>query len=123
MPKLNQGFTLIEVLVATVILSIGIVSVSLAQLRSLQASYGAFAQVQAAIAASSAESRLWADVCTHTVDFSSIEAAWQQSLNSTQAGTISSTVPGTYDITISWQDRLGDKTFSYTTILPVITCS
>lgn len=123
MRKLNQGFSLVEVMVATVILSIGLVSVSLAQLRSVQASYSAFAQVQAAIAASSAESRLWANVCTHTADVSTITTQWQQSLNTTQTGTISSTVPGTYTITISWQDRQGDKTFSYTTILPVISCS
>ena len=63
MPRRRQsGFTLIEVLVALLVLSIGMLGVAAMQLKSLQGAHAAYQRSIATLAAQDAQERLWAQM-------------------------------------------------------------
>lgn len=55
----NTGFTLIEVLVALLVLSVGLLGVAAMQLKALQSSHVAYQRSVATLAAQDAVDRLW----------------------------------------------------------------
>ena len=63
-PKRSLGFTLIEILVALVILSIGLLGIAALQLRSLQSSHASFERSIASLQARDLVERMWAGICT-----------------------------------------------------------
>ncbi|MGM1052506.1 MAG: type IV pilus modification protein PilV [Pseudomonadota bacterium] len=56
----QSGFTLIEALVALLVLSIGLLGVAAMQLKSLQGAHAAYQRSIASLAAQDAQERLWA---------------------------------------------------------------
>jgi len=63
-PKRSLGFTLIEILVALVILSIGLLGIAALQLRSVQNSQASFERSVATLQARDLVERMWAGICT-----------------------------------------------------------
>lgn len=62
MTKRSQsGLSLIEVMVALVVLSIGLLGIALLQMRALQSTHAAYQATLASIMATDAEERLWLD--------------------------------------------------------------
>lgn len=58
------GFTLVEALVALVVLSIGLLGVAAMELRALQGAHAAYQRSVASLAAQDARERLWAEVAS-----------------------------------------------------------
>ncbi len=58
----QSGFTLIEALVALLVLSIGMLGVAAMQLKALQGAHVAYQRSIASLAAQDAQERLWAEV-------------------------------------------------------------
>lgn len=58
----EQGFTLIEALIALLVLSIGLLGVAAMQLKSLQGAHAAYQRSIATLAAQDAQERLWAQL-------------------------------------------------------------
>lgn len=58
----EQGFTLIEALIALLVLSIGLLGVAAMQLKSLQGAHAAYQRSIATLAAQDAQERLWAQM-------------------------------------------------------------
>lgn len=63
-PKRSLGFTLIEILVALVILSIGLLGIAALQLRSVQNSHASYERSIATLQARDLVERMWAGICT-----------------------------------------------------------
>jgi len=121
-PKRALGFTLIEILVALVILSIGLLGIAALQLRSLQNSHASYERSIATLQAKDLVERMWARTCSlnnedGTFDepvAESIETVWRE--DHERVGTFSGqgwlpvlTVPPTatdfWTITIRWAGR------------------
>ena len=80
----QSGFTLIEALVALLVLSIGLLGVAAMQLKALQGAHAAYQRSIASLAAQDAQERLWAKmainsgtVCPTGSDVEDIQIAWQ----------------------------------------------
>ncbi|MBD3897939.1 type IV pilus modification protein PilV [Halomonas sp. ML-15] len=58
----SKGFTLIEALVALLVLSIGMLGVAAMQLNALQGAHAAYQRSIASLAAQDAQERLWAEM-------------------------------------------------------------
>tara|TARA_R110000796_G_scaffold236277_3_gene355623 strand:- start:516 stop:932 length:417 start_codon:yes stop_codon:yes gene_type:complete len=76
----QRGFSLIEALIALVVLSIGLIGVAAMQLKALQSATAGYQRSVATLAAVDAQERLWAELpglahCTG-IDIDSVEAAW-----------------------------------------------
>ncbi len=141
----QQGFTLIEALVALLVLSIGLLGVAAMQLKSLQGAHAAYQRSIASLAAQDAQERLWAQLslddgaCPSWDDAKNIggddAASWDEAwvaylpgLNSTEDGTggsVTSEIPNDnceFNVTVSWSEGrfAGEEVpdFSYTVRLP-----
>lgn len=79
--KLRQrGFSLIEALIALVVLSIGLIGVAAMQLKALQSANAGYQRSVASVAAVDAQERLWAEWAKETVnncDDINVEADWK----------------------------------------------
>jgi len=120
-PKRSLGFTLIEILVALVILSIGLLGIAALQLRSVQSSQASFERSVATLQARDLVERMWAGICTlhdangHIVPNAQapIETAWRADHTNTNTfadqgwNAVLSQPTGTHvwTITISWAGR------------------
>lgn len=62
---LSKGFTLIEALVAILVLSIGLLGIAGMQLKALQSSHVSFQRTIASLAAQDAGERLWVELGLH----------------------------------------------------------
>jgi len=133
MRKRSQfGISLIEVMVALVVLSIGLLGLALLQLRSLQNTHAAYQVTLATAMATDAEERLWlaraalaAGVVA--VDTSSVQQTWRDDWTDVLAGSgVASTITdigaagGEYEISVGWTDARfgGAQSFSYRVTLP-----
>lgn len=62
---MQSGFTLIEALVALIVLSFGLLGIAAMQLKSLQGSHVSFQRTIATLAAQDAAERLWVELGVH----------------------------------------------------------
>lgn len=80
----QRGFSLIEALIALVVLSIGLIGVAAIQLKALQSANAGYQRSVASVAAVDAQERLWAQLATlnpgetcEDIDSSSVEDVWK----------------------------------------------
>ncbi|PKG50796.1 type IV pilus modification protein PilV [Halomonas sp. MES3-P3E] len=80
----QRGFSLIEALIALLVLSIGLIGVAAMQLKALQSATAGYQRSVVTVAAVDAQERLWAELpglaqnsedCTD-IDINNVEAAW-----------------------------------------------
>lgn len=137
----HQGFSLLEVLVAVVVLSIGLLGLAALQLKGLQAAHSGYQRSLASVIANDAVERLWVSIpsglptgTTLTTIQTDWLAAWQPSavananirptLPGLAASEITDEGDGTYLITVEWSeerftnDLAGASTFEYRITLP-----
>lgn len=77
----QQGFSLVESLIALVILSVGLISVAAMQLKALQSALSGYQHALANVAAVDAQERVWAafagsKACSD-IPLSDVESAWK----------------------------------------------
>ncbi len=120
---LLHGFTLIEVLVALLVLSVGLLGLAGLQVRALQYTQASYQRTLVNIQALDMVERMWTNLADPLVEL----AAWQQlnrgSLPEWQGmATAVAGQAGAYEITISWNERrlgnAGAVSFSYPLMLP-----
>lgn len=122
--KSSFGFTLLEILVALIVLSIGLLGVAALQLRSLQNSHASYERSIASLQARDLVERMWAGICTlHDANGiivpgrqAPIEAAWRADHTNTNTNPFASqgwnavlgsppTGTHVWTITIRWTGR------------------
>lgn len=135
----QRGFTLLEALVALLVLSIGMLGVAAMQLKALQGAHAAYQRSIASLAAQDAQERLWAEVaampgvppCPISA-LANVQSAWRTHWSDSVArteilpGFTSSTIAQVgaeceFTITVNWdEERLegGGGSFPYTVRLP-----
>ncbi|MGM0988535.1 MAG: type IV pilus modification protein PilV [Pseudomonadota bacterium] len=134
----QQGFTLIEALVALLVLSIGLLGVAAMQLKSLQGAHAAYQRSIASLAAQDAQERLWARMaeagdttCPAWSDAKDLgEESWHDSWKGYLPGLEQEAVTPAgapnenceFDITVKWSDSRFDEEedpqFDYKVRLP-----
>lgn len=80
----QRGFSLIEALIALLVLSIGLIGVAAMQLKALQSANAGYQRSVASVAAVDAQERLWAaladlevgKICDN-IDVAAVQAAWR----------------------------------------------
>ena len=134
-----RGFSLIEVLVAVLVISFGLLSLALLQSRSLQFSQASYERSVAIVQANDLVERLWAGVCVLPDDFSNIRDDWAAVHTNSLPGwngdnsSVDDTVtPPLYQIKIEWKDERvvqdvededePDQSFIYSARIPRISC-
>lgn len=106
----QQGFTLIEALIAVLVLSIGLLGVAAMQLRALQSAHMGYQRAVVSLAAIDAQERAWAQLsntklCPADSDF---EGAWLGEWFGTILSDNGSAVDSTgcdYTVSIEWQEE------------------
>tara|TARA_R110002012_G_scaffold109370_6_gene253134 strand:+ start:794 stop:1228 length:435 start_codon:yes stop_codon:yes gene_type:complete len=80
----QRGFSLIEALIALLVLSIGLIGVAAMQLKALQSANAGYQRSVASVAAVDAQERLWAALADleagkncDNIDVGAIQAAWR----------------------------------------------
>ncbi|MBS9404898.1 type IV pilus modification protein PilV [Halomonas sp. TRM85114] len=132
----QRGFTLIEALVALLVLSIGLLGVAAMQLEALQGAHAAYQRSIASLAAQDAQERVWAKAATDTAgalacpssDIASVQAQWHgewlvylPGFSDASIITQPDSLVCEFQISVIWTERrFGDTTekFSYTVRLP-----
>ena len=137
----QNGFTLLEALIALLVLSIGLLGVAAMQLKALQGAHAAYQRSIASLAAQDAQERLWAQLAADgscpswdNAEDASWQGAWAGYLRDFDSdsevpvtgGSVSATADPNNDcefsITVSWNESRfpgeGDPDFSYTVRLP-----
>lgn len=81
----QRGFSLLEALIALVVLSIGLIGVAAMQLNALQSANAGYQRSVASVAAVDAQERLWAQLATletgqtcEDIDISGVQSAWKE---------------------------------------------
>ncbi|CDG53582.1 type IV pilus modification protein PilV [Vreelandella titanicae] len=81
----QRGFSLLEALIALVVLSIGLIGVAAMQLKALQSANAGYQRSVASVAAVDAQERLWAQLATletgqtcEDIDISGVQSAWKE---------------------------------------------
>ncbi len=120
----QTGFSLLEVLITLIILSIGLLGIAAMQLKGLQSAHSAFHRTLASTIAVDGSERLWATLVDGQVDVVKAQESWQANWPAGPA-----TLPGlelsiesvtanppTYRFHVQWQEaRFGDETETITT--------
>lgn len=120
----SSGFSLIEVLITMLVVSIGLLGVAALQAKSLQHAYASYQRTLATVQANDAVERLWARVCDLPDELSDIEDEWVDEWEDDPRmpdwdGMIEE-AGGLYTITIEWADRVDANKieFSFSTAIP-----
>lgn len=116
-PRTLRGATLIEVLVAVVVLSVGLLGIAALQLKGLQSAHAAFQRTVATIIAHDAVERLWVARAGGTaIDAGTVQSGWLAHWRASDItlpaldGTITR-VGSRYHVAVTWTDgRLDDAT-------------
>jgi type IV pilus assembly protein PilV len=116
-PHPGFGFTLIEVLVAVVVLSVGLLGIAALQLKGLQSAHAAYQRTVATIIARDAVERLWvARAAGAAIDAGAVQSGWLAHWRTSDItlpaldGAITR-VGSSYRIAVTWADRrLDDAT-------------
>lgn len=141
----QNGLTLIEVLIALVVLSIGLLSVATMQLRALQFSQSSFERSIAVMQANDLVERMWAGTCSLYVDgeidtdvLAAITDSWRRDIAVTWAHydeeddldwsaevDVSDIGSSVFSVEIAWtemQDETIENSFSYRAKVPDLGC-
>jgi len=121
----NKGFTLLETLIALLVLSFGLLGLAGLQLKTLQSSHVSYQRGLANIIAADAVERLWANMgAAAPRTAAQIQAQWLQHWTNTTnnrltlpglAGVITPPAAGgtQYSVTVTWtENRFGDDASS-----------
>jgi type IV pilus assembly protein PilV len=128
----QAGFTLIEALVALLVLSIGLLGVAAMQVKALQGAHAAYQRSIASLAAQDAQERLWEAMKLagelQCPDESSVNGAgggwhamWSQYLPGLNDSPVGAPSNCEFSITVAWDEERfggGGESFSYTVRLP-----
>lgn len=126
----QQGITLIEALVAMVVLSVGMLGIAGLQINAIKYSYSSYQKTLATLQAKDLTDRLWSSSCALPDARNQIRDDWisvhQNSLPNWN-GVLAYTAP-IYTISISWSDNRqsldsSTQTFSYAAQIPPLPCS
>ncbi|WP_238984553.1 type IV pilus modification protein PilV [Billgrantia kenyensis] len=126
--KRQHGFTLIEALIALVVLSVGLLGVAAMQLKALQSAHAGYQRALVSLMAIDAQERTWALMSQDPNKSCSVnvESEWKvdwgsvldlsYGLSEVQAGSCE------YEVEITWADQRfigeGDVAFQYVFRLP-----
>lgn len=129
--SVERGFTLVEALVALLVLAIGMLGVAAMQLKSLQGAHIAYQRSIASLAAQDAQERLWANMKTLECPDNAVvngegepwHAQWSSFLPGLGFNPVSQpSADCEFTISVAWdEERLdggGGESFSYTVRLP-----
>jgi type IV pilus assembly protein PilV len=122
----EKGITLVEMLVTMVVVSFGLVSIAMLQMKSLQYSQTSFNRSLVTIQANDLNERMWAEACNLDTRLDAITEDWQgdhrDSMNGWEAELSES--DGIYTATIHWtQGQIdADEAFQYTFSVPNMEC-
>ncbi|MGL4446296.1 type IV pilus modification protein PilV [Shewanella sp.] len=111
----QQGFSLIEVLIASFIVAFGVLGMAALQLKTLQAAHSAYQRTIASVIAMDVVERLWANIAMNTpLTVTQLQqqslSHWLQTTNSRQSLpglglTLTNTAgTNTYVITVTWTE-------------------
>lgn len=128
----QRGFTLIEALVALLVLSIGLLGVAAMQLEALQGAHAGYQRSIASLAAQDAQERLWADMaekgdltCPSDTAVNGVGGGWSnqwsQYLPQLNESPVSAASDCEFSITVDWDERRfggNREEFSYMVRLP-----
>ncbi|WP_163558323.1 prepilin-type N-terminal cleavage/methylation domain-containing protein [Halomonas sp. NO4] len=133
--KQQSGFTLIEALVALVVLSIGLLGVAAMQIKSLQSAHAGYQRSVATLAAIDAQERTWAKLaelngCPSGSDISALSSDWVEQwfgdgkiMSDAGNSQVSEEKDCEYKATVNWEENrleAGDGRFEYLYRLPDI---
>lgn len=137
--KRSKGFSLLEVLITMLVISVGILSLILLQSRALQFSQASYQRSVAVVQANDLVERLWVGVCSLPDSFDEIRDDWAavnaQSLpewTGSNSSVDNSVSPPLYTIAIEWLDERviqdiddenePDQSFIFQARIPDIPC-
>lgn len=123
---MSRGFSLIEALIALLVLSIGMLGAAAMQLNALQSAHIAYQRSIATLAAQDAQERLWAQMaypdCPSWSDTDSWNDAWSRYLPGfANHSSVSDQGDCVFDIIVGWDEgrvEAGQETFTYRVRLP-----
>lgn len=129
MRQASGGFTLVEALIALLVLSLGLLGVAAMQLKAMQSAHVAYQRSLATVIAADANERLWAALAStggSCPDAPSVQTAWKSHWSTALPGIETSTLGKQstceFLITVAWSDdRLGEEnrtSLSYMARLP-----
>lgn len=134
LPKTQSGFTLIEALIALLVLSIGMLGVAAMQLKALQGAHAAYQRSIASLAAQDAQERLWAEMAqqgglacpgegeVNGTGANTWHGQWVEFLPGLNSSPVSESGDCQFDISVGWSDSRFENedapVFEYTIRLP-----
>lgn len=131
MRRNNNGFTLIEALIALVVLSIGLLGVAAMQLKALQSAHAGYQRALVSLIAIDAQERAWAIMsqdsdkdCSVGDDLMGWKEDWKGLLVLSYSFAEIGSDSCEYEVEISWTDQRfsdeGQNNFTYQFRLPAL---
>ncbi|UYG08081.1 type IV pilus modification protein PilV [Halomonas sp. M4R1S46] len=116
----DKGFTLIEALIAILVLSLGLLGVAAMQLNAMKSSHVSYQRSIATLSAQDAVERLWAElgdasnpgICPDATSVATINAAWNAQWSTLLPISDATPITATdceYVISVQWSDERFDE--------------